>query len=186
MVNILHNPRYHIVASEKWSIFSHRFLELNNSHVLIGNLGVANYLAPMQVLETVALFESKWDTRSLIKQGLHQHALPGMPHEACDTVVQHGSPKLSLLRGKAAMKVFLSFTPRSALRINGICIKGFLRKLGQNLNARNQQNCVKCWDVMILLDVYRLFPHVSYQSKSERLYRQFHDLRFFQSLSNLK
>ena len=70
-----------------------------------------------------------------------------MPHEACDTVVQRGSPKLSLLWGKAAMKVFLSFTPRSALGINGICIKGFLRKLGQNLNAQNVQNRVKCWDV---------------------------------------
>ena len=35
MVNILHNPRYHIVASEKM---------LNNSHVLMENQGVTNSL----------------------------------------------------------------------------------------------------------------------------------------------
>lgn len=35
MVNILHNPRYHIVASEKM---------LNNSHLLMENVGVANSL----------------------------------------------------------------------------------------------------------------------------------------------
>lgn len=39
VVNILHNPRYHIVASEK------KFhVLLNNSHVLMENLGVTNSL----------------------------------------------------------------------------------------------------------------------------------------------